>query len=788
MKSALGKTSESGVMDKLRKLEREDGRPVRLSLPGISVGFVLNFVVALAAAAAATIGLDVYGQLSRVPNLAYLDQYHPLRAIEIYDRDNALVCSINPGIKQTVVPIDKISPKIQQAVVAVEDQHFFEHGGINPTSILRASLANLQAGKVVEGGSTITQQLAKNLFFQQSGRNMTRKISEALVAYDIERRFDKRQILKIYLNEIYFGNGAYGAEQAARTYFGKPASQVDTAEAAFLAGLIKSPSYLGALKNRSEALERQRVVLKSMRDHGFITEDQFVEFTAKPLRFAATKDVPDRLPFERYPYFTSYILSVSKNLIQPMGDSEIKQRGLRIYTTLDQSAQKAAEDTLKKAVERAPKPIDQGAVVTLSVSDGSISALVGGVGNFWENQWNCATNPHTAGSSFKPFVYLTAFMEGLYKPDSKIDDLPLTVREPGAVPYTPKNFDRRFMGKIPIDKAIAQSRNVCAIRVAQEVGIKKVIDTARYCGIESRLDPNLSLALGSAAVSPLEMASAYGTLAREGIFVRPWSIRRIETMDGDVVHDHTPASYRVLEKEPVAQIVECLTKVVESGTGTLAKMRGFQVAGKTGTADGSTDLWFVGFTSDVVSAVWLGSEEHRSVDSKYVTGGTLAARVWRDMTQLYYASHPTISRTLTAMKMQTEKQTRHSADSYQAVSGSEIESRRSYGQYTAISGANRGSVPEGATVVRSQGGVTDYQWTEAPPPGPQSAVTPASEVKVELAPPMSVEVPLVGRSPRPSPASASPPQPSPPLSLPSSPPSSPPPALEPSMERTEVTQ
>jgi 1A family penicillin-binding protein len=523
---------------------------------------------------------------------------------------------------------------MQQAILAAEDHHFYEHHGVNPISIFRAFFANMQAGKVVEGGSTITQQLVKNLFFEEPRRNIERKVKEAVMAWQLERTYSKDRILEMYLNQVYFGNGAYGIQRAAYRYFDKSAAELTLPEAAFLSGLVKAPSELSTSANRAQAISRQHEILDKMVEYGYITAKQAK--AAKEQKLAFKKGTNS---LERFPFYISEVLQILRSRFS---QAEMSKQGLRVYTCLDPAAQEIAEQTLSEGIKHAPKGVTQGALVSVSVRDGSVVALVGGVGNFWKNQWNRATNPHTAGSSFKPFVYLTAFIKGILTPDSIIADEPLVIHQPWGLPdYSPKNFDHKFMGKITIRKALTLSRNVCSVRVAQLADVNSIVETARLAGITSKLDPNLSLALGSSAVSPLEMAGAYATLARAGVAIKPQIIRRIENSKGQVIEVFEPKVDKVFDPEPVYNLVDILQDVVRYGTGTQARLADRPVAGKTGTADEAKDIWFIGFTPDMATAVWGGNDDNLPIPGTYVTGGTVMAKIWRDYNKAYYEKYPT---------------------------------------------------------------------------------------------------------------------------------------------------
>lgn len=579
-------------------------------------------------------GASVWKRMQDMPDVALVERYEPIEAIQLFDRNDHLICTVEGDEDRRVVPLNQISSQMQQAMLAAEDHHFYEHNGVNISSIVRASLANMQAGHVVEGGSTITQQLVKNLFFTDAGRTFDRKLKEALLAYELERRYPKDRILEMYLNQVYFGNNAYGIERAASRYFDKTAALLTLPEAAFLAGVVKAPSELGAAANRTAATARQHEILDKMVEYGYITPNQASKAKKEQLVFKRGVN-----PMQKYPYYVSFVL---EQLRERFSQSEMRKQGLRVYTNLDPQAQELAEKTLETDIKKAPKGVSQAALVSVSVQDAAVVAMVGGVGSFWQHQFNRATNPHTAGSSFKPYVYLTSFVKGVLTPDSLIEDTKLVIHQPWGLPdYAPKNFDGRFYGKIPVRKALALSRNVCSVRIAQLVGIDSVVETARLAGITTKLEPNLSLALGSSAVTPLDQAGAYATFARMGVAIKPQVLRRIENNRGQVIEVFQPKADKVFNVEPVARLVDVMQDVVKYGTGTQAKLGDRPVAGKTGTADAGKDIWFIGFTPDMVTAVWGGNDENLPIPGQHVTGGDVMAKIWKDYMKAYYVMHPT---------------------------------------------------------------------------------------------------------------------------------------------------
>lgn len=575
---------------------------------------------------------SIYKDVSSLPDITLLEKYEPIEAIQIFDRNDKLVAVVEGDEDRRVVPLNQISIQMQQAMLAAEDHHFYEHHGVNPLSIFRALMANLHAGHVVEGGSTITQQLVKNLFFEDPKRNLDRKVKEAFMSFEIERRYTKERILEMYLNQVYFGNNAYGIERAAYRYFNKSAAKLSLPESAFLAGLVKAPSELGAEQNRKLALSRMRDILSKMVEYGYVTKDQEKKALSQELVFKRGEN-----PLQKYSYYISYVLQILRNRFS---EAEIRRQGLRVYTNLDPVAQEIGEKVLNDDIAKAPKGVSQGALVSVTVPDAAVIAIVGGVGDFWKNQWNRATNPHTAGSSFKPFVYLTGFMQGKITPDTVIVDEPLTIKQPwGLPPYSPKNFDHKYLGKMTIRRALTLSRNVISVKIAQMVGITNVVETARLAGITAKLDPNLSLALGSSAISPLDLAVAYSTIARGGVAVKPQVIRRVDDNKGRVLETFEYRREKVFELNPVAQLVDIMQDVVRIGTGTMAKLPDRPCAGKTGTADESKDIWFIGFTPDLVTACWGGNDDNLPIAGANVTGGSVMAKIWRDYNTRYYQTH-----------------------------------------------------------------------------------------------------------------------------------------------------
>lgn len=687
------------------------------------VSLAVGFSILIITVTAAVLAILVCNDLRHVPDLAFLKDYHPNRTIQIFDVKDKLVCAIEQDVNRIVVPLKKIPLPLQQAVLAAEDRHFYEHSGINFKSLIRAAYANMQARQVVEGGSTITQQLVKNLFFIDSGRSADRKIAEALIATELEKRYTKPEILQIYLNEIYFGNGANGIQQAALKYFGKNVWELNLPESAFIAGLIRSPSVSGSPEHRNDSILRQRQILDAMVECGFITHAEGQHAKFYPLNFHSALEPKPAHAFTVYPYYVSYVLDLIK-LRYP--ETVARRQGVKVFTNMDQVAQQCGEKVLAQEFKHAPAGITEEALIAVSVKDGGIRAIVGGAGDYWTRQWNCATNPHTVGSTFKPFVYLTTFLEHALGPNSIIEDTPLTVHQVDSADYSPKNYDGKFMGKITVRKALAQSRNVCAVRAAQMVGMSQVLSTARKAGITGYLAPNISSALGSSALSPLDLAGAYGTFARSGVVITPRALRRVESMNGDLLENFDSDAHRVFPNEEISWLVSILQEVVTSGTGTQARLGDRPAAGKTGTADKATDLWFVGFTPDMVTAVWGGNDKNLPIANKHVTGGTVMARLWRQFNKSYYSRVSVAPGTFLASEHAEDVADLKNSPNSEAQSGvaevsrpvasthkpsSRHRTRTAHHQHgVRMFSGPRISNPDGGVAVRRAVGVTEYSW------------------------------------------------------------------------------
>src|SRR5580693_2492185 len=515
------------------------------------------------------------------------------------------------------VALKDLPPYLPKAFIAIEDRRFYSHFGVDPFGILRAAVANVLHRGVSQGGSTLTQQLAKNIFLTQE-RTLLRKLQEAELALWLERKYSKNEILELYLNRVYFGSGAYGVEAAAQRYFGKSAKNVTLAEAAMLAGLVKSPSRLAPNRNPEGAEKRAQTVLAAMADAKFITEAQAQASIGHPsynVKAAGAGTVN---------YVADWIGEVLDDLVGQI-DQDIV-----VETTIDPKLQSAAESAVidELAAKSVKFDVSQGALVAMS-PDGAVRAMVGGR-NYAESQYNRAvTARRQPGSAFKPFVYLTAIEAGL-TPETVRQDAPLDVKG-----WTPENYSHEYFGPVTLTQALAMSLNTVAVRVGLEVGPKNVVRTAHRLGISSKLEPNASIALGTSEVSMLELVGAYAPFANGGMSVSPHVVTKIRTLDGKVLYQRQgDEPNQVIESRNVAMMNQMMEQTLISGTARKAEIPGWQAAGKTGTSQDFRDAWFIGYTANLVTGVWLGNDDNSP--ARHATGGGLPVDVW---TRFMRAAH-----------------------------------------------------------------------------------------------------------------------------------------------------
>ena len=617
------------------------------------------------------LGMVVLHQLlADLPDIDSLQHYTPPLVTRIYDRNNEIITELYTE-RRTILPMSDIPVNLQNAFMATEDQYFFQHWGINVKGIARALIANLRHGRVVEGGSTITQQLSKVLFFSQK-KTLTRKVRELLLALQLEHNYSKEEIFQMYLNQIYFGHGAYGVEAAAHTLFGKHARELNLAECALLAGLPRSPKTYSPFLNPKNAQRRRSWVLSRMRRSGYITSREETEANQVPIH---SEKAPIAPPVGAY--FIEYL---RQTLDPKYGDNALYQGGYSIYTTLDLKMQRAAEDVMEKSLAQfdkekqkeiggalaaakksKKKPLVvistttakvQGSLVALDPRTGEIRAMVGGR-DFKESQFNRVTQAQRQpGSAFKPFVWAAAMDDGMTAAtivdddragffndgsdwkllDSATDSYSIalaTAPFPPDQAWVPQNWDFKYFGPVTLRTGIALSRNLVSIRLTDHFTPKVIVDYARRCGIKSPLQAVLSIALGTEQVNLLELTGAYCTFANGGIRPEPYGIRRIEDKNGQVLEENSPQSNVALSAQTAYLMVDLLRAVVTSGTGRRALDLDRPAAGKTGTNQDLKDLMFVGFTPDLVAGAWMGYDDFTSM-GKHFTAASKVLPWWTD--------------------------------------------------------------------------------------------------------------------------------------------------------------
>ncbi len=508
-----------------------------------------------------------------------------------------------------VMSLKELPPYVPKAFVAIEDRRFYEHYGVDPLGIGRALIANILHRGVAQGGSTLTQQLAKNLFLTQE-RTITRKLQEVLLAIWLERKFSKTQILELYLNRVYFGSGSYGIEQASLRYFGKSARRITIAEAAMLAGLVKSPTRLAPNRNFDAAEKRAKIVLSAMAELGFISNANEKIALAKPPRVVAQAGNGS------VNYVADWIMDVLNDVLGHIDEDIVVQ------TTIDASLQASAEKSLSDELSAKgdKSGVGQGALVAMT-PDGAVRAMVGGR-NYAESQFNRAVAAkRQPGSAFKAFVYLTALEHGL-TPDSIRQDAPIKIKG-----WQPENYGHEYFGPVTLTKALAMSLNTVSVRLTMEFTPMSVIRTAHRLGISSKLEPNASIALGTSEVSMLELVGAYAPFANGGYAVVPHVIERISGGNGKVLYTRNDQQLgRIIEARYVAMMNAMMSETLTIGTAHKAALPGWPAAGKTGTSQDFRDAWFIGYTGRLVTGVWLGNDD--GSPTKKVTGGSLPVEIW----------------------------------------------------------------------------------------------------------------------------------------------------------------
>ncbi|MDB5101298.1 MAG: penicillin-binding protein [Cyanobacteria bacterium RYN_339] len=576
---------------------------------------LLMFAVTVSLIAGCVGGLAL--SLSKLPDVGSLQKYVPPETTKIFDAHGKLIANVHGEENRVVIPLHDIPKSVQHAVIAMEDTDFYYHYGVNPKGITRAVLVNVAEGASVEGASTLTQQLAKNLFLEPA-KSLPRKISEAWLAIQIEHHYSKAQILEMYLNQVYWGHNAYGIEAASLNYFGKSTRKLTLAESAMLAGILRGPEAYSPYRNPTGAKHLQKLVLERMVVAGFIQPKQAREAEKQVLHYPGSSSYAYKVP-----YFTAHLIA---DLIKRYGENMVLKGGLRVQSTLDLDLQEKAETMLREAVARnIVYNIHQGALVAVDPRTGFVRALVGGT-DFKKYKFNRAVQAlRPPGSTFKPFVYLTALSAG-FSPGSVIVDEPISLPSGPGVYYSPSNYDHSFRGALTMRQALEKSVNIVAVKLGYNVGVKRVIRTAHELGLTSKLGENLSLPLGTSEVTPFEMADAYATIANDGMRNPATMVIKIQDRNGRIIEDNRPKPKRVYDAEPIRLLVNMMQGVINHGTGTAAQIDR-PAAGKTGTTSDARDVWFAGFTPDMACVVWMGNDNNSRL-AYSSTGGTVVAPLW----------------------------------------------------------------------------------------------------------------------------------------------------------------
>lgn len=554
--------------------------------------------------------------LISLPPIKNLNEFKPNIVTKFYSSDDEVIKTFTAFTFKKADLAD-IPENLQHAVIATEDKNFYKHHGYDPTGLLRSTFANIFAGHVVQGASTITQQLARILFLSNE-KTMTRKLKELVVAVRIEKTIPKDKILEMYLNNVYLGSGAYGVEGAAQVYFNKHMQNLSLGECALIAGLPQAPSVYSPFHDKDLAIQRRNQVLKRMYRMRYITKDEYEKAQKEKLHL---NPMPEIYTLNKAPYFCDYVMKELEKL--GFDEVEISQGGYKVVTTLDYKAQKAANEGILNTMNGwgLKKAKQQAAVFSFSPIDGRILVFAGGK-DYSKSQYDRVTQAiRPPGSSFKPFIYAAAIEKGL-QPNDLLDDSPFKAGD-----WSPNNYGHKYRGKIPAYKALMISSNVCAARLIQSTGIRSVIQMARVLGISTPLEYDYTIALGSNGAKLYEMTRAYGAFANGGYKVEPYAVERVETSRGQVVYQAPKtSSSKVIDLNTAATLTAMLKTVIKSGTGVAADI-GKPAAGKTGTTDDYKDAWFVGYTPDVVTGVWVGNDDNTK--NPGVTGGTVPAIIWK---------------------------------------------------------------------------------------------------------------------------------------------------------------
>lgn len=556
--------------------------------------------------------------LISLPPIRNLNEFKPNIVTKFYSNDDEVIKTFT-AFTFSKVDLKDIPQNLQNAIIATEDKNFYKHNGYDISGLIRSTGANILAGHVVQGASTITQQLARILFLSNE-KTFTRKIKELIVAVRIEKTIPKDKILEMYLNNVYLGSGAYGVEGASQIYFNKHLKKLTLAECALLAGLPQAPSVYSPFHDKELAIKRRNKVLKRMYRMRFISKSEYQNAIEEKLHL---NPLPEIYTLNKAPYFCDYVMKELERL--GFDEVEISQGGYKVVTTLDYKAQTKANEAIIRTMNAwgLTRDKQQAALFSFSPVDGRILAYAGGK-NYAKSQYDRVTQAvRPPGSAFKPIIYATAVEKGMTANDL-LEDAPFTAGD-----WSPKNYHNTYRGKIPAYKALMISSNVCAARVIQSTGVRSVIQMARVLGITTPLEYDYTIALGSNGVKLYEMTRAYGAFANGGYKVEPYAVERVETSRGKVIYEAPRTkSTRVMELNTAATMTAMLKTVIKSGTGVAASI-GKPAAGKTGTTNDSKDASFFGYTPDVVTGVWVGNDDNTK--NGKITGGTVPALIWREV-------------------------------------------------------------------------------------------------------------------------------------------------------------
>jgi len=570
-----------------------------------------------------------------LPSVESLDDYSMSTITRIFSNEGILVKEFYSE-RRDVVSLEDVSEKLIDAIVSIEDSRFFEHRGVDIFGIMRAAYRNVLARGIVEGGSTITQQLAKQLFLTPE-KSFYRKLKELILSLKIEKRFSKRKILELYLNKIYFGHGAYGVEAASLTFFGKNAKDLNTTESATIAAIIKAPNRYSPVRNPNQSKTRMVHVLRQMRNEGYINAHEEKEALTTNVNLLSDSDVG-----ETGEYFVEHI---RRMFLKKFGQNIFYKKGLKIHTTMDFELQKVADEVIKRHVKSLnddyPKDADwgkegdiQAALVAISVNDGRVLAMTGG-SSFKESEFNRAIQARRQpGSSFKPIVYTAALLAGMNPSDLILDSPVILTGDTEEDEWKPENFEQKFYGSTSLRKGLAKSRNLVTIKLTEKIGISKVIRCARLLGITSHMERDLSIALGSSGLSLLELTNAFSVFPSGGKLVKPMFFEYIEDGLGNRIEENKLKQKKVLRDETAYLMTSLLQSVVTSGTGYNARVLGKPLGGKTGTTNDNRDAWFIGFSPSLVCGVWVGRDNMKPIGEKAI-GSRSALPIWIDFMEKY---------------------------------------------------------------------------------------------------------------------------------------------------------